>query len=353
MFHVFYVHSQTCYVAVLKIIEFEQLDRSKVVVLVARNTPIIDGRLKHVFIKPVLDEWKFYALRDIWDMRWLHTRRVIDLFDSIIETYVNGKFVFYSQNGRHYKYNVIVSSPLCIGNNYFEDGLDNYSSQDEFHIKYPSPIKNRYLLANFVLGSFQGIRSRVRQYRDPFWDGENESVFYGLHPLSMDKIPLNIPKIILSDISVNIDLPDLSNIPIVLPSALDEQNISKNEANVRVYIDYLGYLKIVSVYIKWHPAHKESTKSFYRNEFRKSGVQLIELDPSIPMELYFAKKESSHFILSIGSSLVLYGALFNSKNTSVVLYNELHRLIGNKTPRSKYWEKTFSLFNLDNLKIIN
>ena len=352
MLHVFYVHSQTCYVAALKIIEFKKLDRSKIVILNARSTPKIDSRLRHIYIKPLLDNWKFYALRDIPDFKWLHTRRVIRLYDSIIDEILNEKFIFYSQNGRHYKYNIFISSSLCIGNNYFEDGLDNYSTQQEFNIKYPSPLKYRYVLINFVLGCLQGVRLRVRQDRNTFWKGKNKTVFYALHPLSMSKIHLNIPKVILSDISVNVDLPVLSNLPIILPSALEEQKISENKANIQVYIDYLRLHEMDSVHIKWHPAQNEFTKAMYRKSFAKCSITLNEIDSRIPMELYFTKRDISHTILSIGSSLLLYAALFNKNITSIVLYNNLHKILDKKTARSKFWQESFSLFNLENLKII-
>ena len=353
MLHVFYVHSQTCYVAAMRIIEFNVIDREKVIIFISRNTPKIDAVLSHVYIQPVLDNWMFYSLRNILDFRWLHTRRVIDIFDSIIERHVGNEFIFYSQNGRHYKYNVIISSRLCVGNNYFEDGLDNYSSQDVFNTKYPVPLKNRYRLVNFVLGSLQRVRERVHQNREVFWKGKNDSVFYALHPLSMTKIKLHIPKIVLNETYVNLDLPLLSDMPIVLPSALDEQNISVNKMNIKVYTDYLCSSKVEAVYIKWHPAQKESTKRMYRSSFETCGIEIREIDPSVPMELYFTKTESAHTILSIGSSLLLYAALLNRNNVSIVLYNNLHSLIGKKTPRSQYWEETFNLFNLDNLKVIN
>ena len=105
--HLFYIHSQTCYVTSLKIVKRENIDTINVLFLLARNTPIIESKFKHYHIYPIIDNWGFYTLRKLLDMRWLNNRRVVNLIENFIENIVPSNFIFYSQNGRHYKLSLI------------------------------------------------------------------------------------------------------------------------------------------------------------------------------------------------------------------------------------------------------
>ena len=86
------------------------------------------------------------------------------------------------KNGRHYKYNVIITNKKCHSVNYFEDGVDFYFTKKQFNRKYPNPVKIRYKLINFILGNLMGNYNRLKQFNNVFHKKNfNDGVFYGLH----------------------------------------------------------------------------------------------------------------------------------------------------------------------------
>jgi len=349
--HIFYIHSQTCYITSLKIVQYENIEVNSVIFLLARNTPIIEPKFKHFHIYQIIDNWGFYALRKLLDFKWLQNRRIVNLIDNFIEKIVPDNFIFYSQNGRHYKYNIFISSKKCIGNNYIEDGLDMYSSQSEFNIKYPSPLKLRYLLINKILSNFQGLNKRIFQKNDPFWASSNKTKFYTLHEYSMKYIQCDLNKINLEKIRLPITSEELEDLPIFLPSALEEQKICSNEYILKSYLIFCSNHNITRAYIKWHPAHTIQSKKYFLETFSTNNIEIIELPNDLLMELYFSSTNKSHKIVSHGSSLLIYAALFGRNCTAHIIYPILHNILGKHTPRSNYWINTYSQYKIDNLII--
>lgn len=347
--HIFYIHSQTCYVISLKIIQHKNLDINNVIFLLSRNTPIIEPKIKHLHIYPILDNWGFYTFRKLLNLKWLNNRRVVKIIDNIIENTVPKDFIFYSQNGRHYKYNIFISSKKCFGNHYIEDGLDMYSSYAEFNKKYPNPLKLKNLLVNKMLSSIQGLRKRIFQVNDPYWASNNQTKIYTLHEYSMKYIKCNLKKINLQNIQLPIQNEELEELPILLPSALEEQNICNNIHVVKSYLLFCSKYNIKKAYIKWHPAHTIQTKKYYLDTFSSNNIEIIEIPNNLPMELYFSTTNRTHKVVSNGSSLLIYAALFGKKCTAHIIYPILHYILGRKTPRSDYWINTYSQYKIQNL----
>jgi hypothetical protein len=349
--HIFYIHSQTCYVISLKIVQYENLDINNVLFLLARNTPIVEPKFKHYHIYPIIDNWGFYKLRSLLDMRWLNNRRVVNLIDNFIENVVPVNFIFYSQNGRHYKYNIFISSKKCIGNNYIEDGLDMYSSNSEFNIKYPNPLKIRHLVINKTLSLFQGLYKRIFQLNNPFWAYNYNTKFYLLHEYSMKYIECNLKKINLEKIRLNFICDELEDLPILLPSALEEQNICNNKHVLKSYLIFCSNRNISKAYIKWHPAHTNQSKNYFLNIFKANNIGIIELPNNLSMELYFSATNKLHKVISNGSSVLIYAALFGKNCSAHIIYPILHNVLGKKTPRSDYWINTYSQYKIKNLHL--
>jgi len=347
--HIFYIHSQTCYITSLKIVKYENLDINNVIFLLARDTPVIEPKFKHFHIYPIIDNWGFYTLRRLFDMMWLNNRRIVNLIDNFIENVVPVNFIFYSQNGRHYKYNIFISSKKCIGNNYIEDGLDMYSSHNEFNIKYPNPLKLRHLVINKTLSLFQGLYKRIFQLNDPFWASNYNTKFYQLHEYSMKYIKCNLKKINLEKIRLAIICDELEDLPILLPSALEEQNICNNKYVLKSYLIFCSNHSITKAYIKWHPAHTIQSKNYFLNIFSANNIEIIELPNDLLMELYFSSTNKSHKVISNGSSVLIYAALFGKNCSAHIIYPILHNILGKKTSRSDYWINTYSQYKMNNL----
>ena len=354
MKHVFYIHSQTCYITALKVIKFEEILKDQVILLISRNTPLFKNDYQSFHVYPLLDNWPFYTQKQILSFKWFMNRKILNIFDHIINNMIKDNFVFYSQNSRHYKYNVFISSKNCIENHFIEDGLDMYASQNEFNIKYPDPLKIRYKLVNSLLSNIQNLKKRIFQNDNAFWSKNNKSFFYALSNLSYQNLNIDKNKIInLQEVEINVKIPKInSNFPIILPSALEEQNITTNQNLANSYIHFLKKKSIDVINIKWHPAHTVNSKNIISKLISNEGISINYIDDSIPMELVFANSNSKLTLISNGSSLLIYGVLLG-QHKSHVIFPILHKISNCKTPRSQYWEYSFLKFKLPNLIIEN
>jgi len=352
--HVFYLHSQTCYISALKVIKHKKISNDQVILLISRNTPLFRNKYQSFHIYPILDNWPFYTQKEIFNLKWMFNYKALKVFDNVINNFIKFKFVFYSQNSRHYKYNVFISSKNCIENHFIEDGLDMYSTQNEFNIKYPYPLKIRYKLVNNLLSNIQNLKKRIFQNDDAFWSKNNKSFFYALSNLSYQNLNIDKNKIInLQEVEINVKIPKInSNFPIILPSALEEQNITTNQNIANSYIYFLKKNSIDAINIKWHPAHTINSKNIISKLISNEGISINYIDDSIPMELVFAAVNSKLTLISNGSSLLIYGVLLG-QHKSHVIFPILHKISNCKTPRSQYWENTFLNLKLPNLIIEN
>jgi hypothetical protein len=352
--HVFYLHSQTCYITALKVIKNKKISSDQVIFLISRNTPLFSNNYQSFHIYPILDNWPFYTQKQLINLKWIFNYKALKIFDNIINNFIQDKFVFYSQNSRHYKYNVFISSKNCVENHFIEDGLDMYSSQNEFNIKYPNPLKARYKLVNNLLSNLQNLKKRIFQKDDAFWSKNNKSFFYALSNLSYNNLSIDKNKIInLQEVEIIVKIPKInSNYPIILPSALEEQNITTNQNIADTYIYFLKKYSIDTINIKWHPAHTLNSKNIISKLISNAGISINYIDDSIPMELFFASENSKLILISNGSSLLIYGVLLG-KHKSHVIFPVLHKITNSKTPRSQYWENTFLNLKLPNLIIEN
>ena len=112
--HVFYLHSQTCYITALKVIKNKKISNDQVILLISRNTPLFSNKYQSFHIYPLLDNWPFYTQKKIFNLKWIFNYKALNIFDNVINNFIKFNFVFYSQNSRHFKYNVFISSKNCI-----------------------------------------------------------------------------------------------------------------------------------------------------------------------------------------------------------------------------------------------
>ena len=64
--HVFYLHSQTCYISALKVIKHKKISNDQVILLISRNTPLFRNKYQSFHIYPILDNWPFYTQKEIF-----------------------------------------------------------------------------------------------------------------------------------------------------------------------------------------------------------------------------------------------------------------------------------------------
>jgi hypothetical protein len=353
MKHVFYIHSQTCYITSLKVIQYSKILKEDVIFLISRNTPLYQNHYKSYHIYPIIDNWPFYTHKTLINFKWIYNRRIKTIVDKIIENFIGEDFIFYSQNSRHYKYNLFISSYKCVDNRFIEDGLDMYTSYQEFNIKYPKPLRLRYLLGNSILGFLQNLRDRVFQKNNPFWSKTGVSLIYTLSPLSCSQfsVEMGLKTLDLGKIPTKLTFKNLSNTkPIIVPSALEEQMIVSNTIMCNSYLHYLKNNSIKEVYIKWHPSHTLNSKNYILKRFCKANIAVDIIPDAIPLEALFSS-ERAFEVITHGSSLAIYAAVLGT-SSSKVLYPILHKLNGKLTPRSQYWINTFPKLNFERLTII-
>ena len=165
----------------------------------------------------------------------------------------------------------------------------------------------------------------------------------------MKYIKCNLKKINLDKIRLDFVCDELDDLPILLPSALEEQNICNNKYVLKSYLIFCINHSITKAYIKWHPAHTIQSKNYFLNIFNTNNIEILELPNDLPVELYFSTTKKSHKVISNGSSVLIYAALFGENCTAHVIFPILHEVLGKKTSRSDYWINTYSQYKIKNL----
>ena len=124
-----------------------------------------------------------------------------------------------------------------------------YASYYEYNIKYPKPLPKRYLILNKILGTLQSLEKRIFQKNRVFWSKNGSTEIYTLSSKSCAHFHKNhnLNIIDLSKVNISFKFRKLNNKKyIILPSALEEQNIISNSILCDSYIYYLmkkKYLK--------------------------------------------------------------------------------------------------------------
>jgi hypothetical protein len=344
--YLFYLHSAACIEACEGIIDYEGIDLKNVVALNARGLKGISERLNQVVINDDLDKFPFYTHRNLSSFRFLQSNRYIQKWDEIVENQVKGEFILYAQNGRHYKYNVLMTNEKCSAVHYFEDGVDFYFTKQQFVKKYPDPLKIRYKIVNFILGKLLGNYNRIRQYDRVFRNlTKHDGIFYGFSKLSGRKfidffterriLPL---KLVVSSFLLR------SNVVFCF-SALSEQRIVDNQTMMQAYEQWWSKNdECDQIALKFHPAQTNASRDFIRLYLLDLGIDVEVIPDDIRMETLFKSNDFSAQVVSCGSSLLMYALLMNSRITLHAIYPIIEKFSG-RTNRSSQWNDSFENIN--------
>ena len=354
MKHVFYLHSATCIEMFEAIIDFKKINEKDIVIFNARSLKGLTNKYLEIFISESLDLFPFYTHKQIFNFKWIKSNLIIKNWDRLIDLNIDEEFTFYSQNGRHYKYNVIMTNSLCKHVNYFEDGIDFYFTKNQFNRKYPSPLFLRYKIINFILGKLMGNYARIKQYDNVFRSlSKNDGIFFGLHKNSGSNFKNYFKKrIILNYDNSYTNHSFNKNDVIFCFSALEEQLITSNKSMIESYICWINKNKIskINLFLRFHPAQTENTKKFIIDKLTMSKYKFKVIPDEIRMESIFRSKDFSAIVVGCGSSLLMYALLMSNKSIVNVIYPIIEAKVG-KTFRSNQWKDSFEKIKNKRLKI--
>lgn len=342
MKHVFYIHSSICLEMTIRIMEYLDLNTEDVIVLNSRNIKGVPYELMKVQLPGELDFFPFFTLRKLFNFKWLFSKEIVKKWDEIIRENISEKFVFYAQNGRHYKYRVISSHPNCIDVNYFEDGIDFYMTLDEFSKKYKTPLNRRYRFINLILGNVLGIYNRIRQDKSVFPDPFGTSVLFVLSEKAGNFLETILPRKIVLKVPRKTDHIQLTNNSLLLCfSALEEQGVVSNTDMMRGYLDFLSSYNINSdklLYLRFHPAQTDLSREFIILSLKDYNITILSDD--LIIEEFVANQVNDFDIIGCGSSVLNYAIELNNSVRCFAIYRLIEKHSG-LTRRSSQWRDTF------------
>ena len=327
----------------LRIVDYLNLRSDDIFILNSRKIKGIPTYLRSIELPYAFDYFPYFTLRKIYTLKWINTYRIVKNWDCIIENKINSPFIFYAQNGRHYKYRVISSHVNCRGINYFEDGIDFYMTLNEFSRKYSSPLRKVYKLVNYILGTALGVYDRVKQDSFVFPDPYGNSVLYVLSENSARHLSAIIPsKRALNQTSNRNHTQLPKNSTLICFSALEEQGIASNEDMIRGYLDFFSAMKFDSnrdLFLRFHPAQNNFSRAYIVSVFKQFKITV--LSDELIIEQYLASQSSDFDLVSCGSSVLNYALELNENVKCYAIYKAIERYAG-KTKRSSQWRDTFN-----------
>jgi hypothetical protein len=356
MKHIFHIHSNTCYLVSLGIVDKKRLNVGDVIFLICRNLPKIVDEIHHLYIDNTLYYFPYFTNSHLFSFQFLYSQRAIRKVDYIINESVDEEYVYYVHNSRHYLNSIIVSHPLCQQVEFMEDGLDAYFDSEHFGKKYSYTLWKRHRIVNFILGKLLGdsVYSRLKQYNDPFKNKGGIKSFYGLTDAAFSRL--------LDDKSQYYNVSDIKkfSIPtIMLPehshlylfSALVEQNIASND-EIEMFLEhFVVKYDIHELYISFHPHQSQLTRQMIETKLSSLSIDYKIIPDDIMVEKLLLNNSGIN-IYGIGTSLLIYAAYFSSKNNVFALSKYFSQIIDRETDRTKYWLNTFSNIKTDNFHLI-
>jgi len=354
MKHLFHIHSYTCYITSVGILDKENIATSDAIFFIYRSVPIIRKDIKHVFIEDKLYYFPFFTNRKLVNFKFLKTKEIINKFDKIINNEVGDKYIYYVHNSRSYLYRIFITHKSCEEVRFIEDGLDVFLEKKSFYKKYPYKVRIRHKIINFILGYILGpkkVYARLKQYNDPFKNKNEVSRFYGLTQKSFSHfLPDNskyqkIDSKIVRSIQ-NYKIEQGANLFVF--SALVEQHVSSQEDIDKLLKWFVKKFDINELFINFHPHQQKSTRDSLVSLLVNENVDVKIIPDNIIMETFFLNNKDLN-IFGTGTSLLIYAAYFSPSSNVFVLYPYFKNHLNKVTIRTKFWANTFENMHKDNL----
>lgn len=315
MKHVFWAHSHITFLLIEKIIDYLNLDKNDIIVILYRNYKLP----RKSFSSEVYDFTNFQA----------NKRKDRAELSAFLKQKLNFDFELYVPQSRAKIIDYLINYPLCKSYNYIEEGALVYNYKDKwstlFFIKLRRffGVNRRMLMLDYTHKKFKlayGVTEKA------FGEIDKKVIL----PFNTIKNINQFPKELIEPSSI-----------IVFDAHVYHGMLSLEDSLIclQLMIDHLKKRKVAKAYFKLHPEHNRLENIKERDSINSifnscKGIEFVELEESFILEeLLFINKNVTiyNFISSVG----LYANLLGCKVVSVS--NRINN--GLNTKIIKDWEQ--------------
>lgn len=321
---IFYIHSHTCFLTTLGVIEYEALVPSDVIFIYTRNykndlinIPYVVFDYSDYFKKIVESGFNFLKINQI----------VIEI-DKKIEEDIGDSYLVYLPHVGVPLMQIIASHQLCKGIAFIEEGVGSYAP----NLLKPSTsireiVKSFYSLIIPSSGRFWFTYSIFKlQYK-------TKTRFSALKSYAISKDAfLNLDGVITVKVDwpkTKVDVQFNQDYPIFIFDAAIEQNFATRDSYLLISRQMISQNSKSKSYVKFHPAQSKENIKIIRSYFSEFSVDCIELPQNIPFECILTSFKNLS-IVGFGSSLIFYAKLLNNH---IVSYDQNLQDIDSKYKR--------------------
>ncbi|MDC6387795.1 polysialyltransferase family glycosyltransferase [Maribacter sp. PR1] len=352
MKYLFHIHSNINLLTATLIVENGNINKEKVVFILSRGvtTPLA---VKTVKLPKYIYYHPFNTLKKLPNLRFRANRKVLYEIDSIIEENIDDAFTYFCPNSRVPLYRAFFSHPKCVCVNYIEDGLDAYLSEQELLKKFPKqiPLHIKVLESAFKLFPVFCAK-RLRYVPGGFLSNlkEEKSKIYCLSEKSyLNQENSNRILVGIGDDSLY-NYSDISFNEIFVFDAVKNQNVVR-EKDLYHFVRWFSkeYFAFNEIAIKFHPFQDEKEIEEILAIFSELDIDVTVIGGQLSLEAVFIKRKDVN-VYGIGSSLLIYAALFSVQSVHVLFPYFEHRL-NYISPRLSIWNDVF--LGRKNIKLLD
>ncbi len=342
MNYLFHIHSNINLLTAILVVENMGMDKSKVLFILNRGV-LTDFEVSSVELPPEVYYHQFNTLKTLPRLKFLANKKMLSVIDDIIDRHVDHSFTYFCPNSRAPLYRAFISSPKCVEVNYIEDGMDAYLSKEELlkKFKVPIPVYLKCADAMFkALPFFYGNRlNYVGDRFLPDLKGKTSKVFCLTE--TAFKNQENNNRIVLSPKKDgHYSKVNLISTNIFVFDAVKNQNVVPE----KILYDFVSwfctdYFKEKKIAIKFHPFQDKNETDIILKIFDDHKIEAEIIPKDIVLEAAFFNNRELK-VYGIGSSLLVYAALFGVKSVHV-LYPFFEYMAKFKSPRLDIWNDVF------------
>lgn len=252
----------------------------------------------------------------------------------------NEPFIVYIPSSNTISCQMLLTNKSCAGYHFIEEGLANY----RMNLYYEPPVKRNFFIS-ILLKAYNLFSSRVQldyPFLKPYKANKYEPHYYYLDN-SIHRINKQHNHILLPLYKEDNNAEFIYNNCVFFISESLLESRFCNENSLRIVLDktFKKIKNISPIYIKFHPAQKELSRTLVYNVAKKYISNVYIIDDSSSMEQIFIHSTNLK-IIGFTSSLLFYANILNPSIEVLNIDNELSLL------DKKFNEHNRSLFFLSN-----
>ncbi|EOD9422227.1 hypothetical protein [Vibrio campbellii] len=344
MKHIFHIHSNSCYLSALLIIDNEGLSIQDCILFICRNVKVNKEKFKTIEIEDEIYSHRYNAIRYFHKFPFKKNKTYIDKIDASIEECIKqDQYTYYAPHCRNPFYQVFITHPRCVQVHYLEDGMDAYLDMESIYNRFPPYKPLTYKVYDKVLSFFDEYTkvSRTSRYVNLYEDiGRYPSILYGLSNQSFSHSEKRKCLVFSDAVAKSCIGTAYVSDSLLLLDAVVEQNVISEDAFKR-FIEWF-FSETISgpaINVKFHPMQSAFSKRYVLEAASKNDINCNILDENlIEIDLY---KYQGLKIYGIGSSLLNFASLTNRHEVHA-LYDFFEQKLGYLSPRLELWKKAFS-----------